>query len=129
MTATFEVISRARGATTASHLSDDQIARLRAVLVAEREALTCQLDEHTRALVELGEDGTDRNGVERELVGLHAARTRDALEEIHGALGRLSEGSYGMCERCGRPIPFERLEVIPRARSCVACPPPGAFRR
>nr|WP_231134935.1 TraR/DksA C4-type zinc finger protein [Motilibacter deserti] len=30
-------------------------------------------------------------------------------------------GTYGRCEVCGEPIPAERLEVRPSARTCVRC--------
>ncbi|MBC2960223.1 TraR/DksA C4-type zinc finger protein [Nocardioides deserti] len=43
------------------------------------------------------------------------------LTEIEAALIRLDTGGYGICERCGRAIPAERLEVRPDARRCVAC--------
>jgi len=38
------------------------------------------------------------------------------LREIEDALRRLDEGTYGVCEACGRPIPDERLEALPTAR-------------
>jgi RNA polymerase-binding transcription factor DksA len=43
------------------------------------------------------------------------------LEEIARALRRLDEGVYGVCERCGEPIPSGRLEARPVARTCVGC--------
>ncbi|MDN4160021.1 TraR/DksA family transcriptional regulator [Nocardioides abyssi] len=43
------------------------------------------------------------------------------LAEIEAALARLGDGTYGLCEACGRAIPAERLEVRPDARRCVAC--------
>ena len=43
------------------------------------------------------------------------------IAEIDAALGRLADGVYGTCERCGQPIPPARLEVRPVARTCVAC--------
>ena len=51
-----------------------------------------------------------------------AARAREAIEDIEHALDRLRDGTYGTCEACGAPLPFERLEAIPQARLCVACP-------
>ena len=127
MTATFEVARAGHGTT--SHLSPQQVDRLRGLLLTEREALTRRLAKHAHLLAELGEQAADLEGVERELVGVQAARARDTVEEIDDALTRLADGSYGTCESCGKPVPFERLEVIPRARSCVACPPPSAFPR
>ncbi|CNF65692.1 General stress protein 16O [Mycobacterium tuberculosis] len=43
------------------------------------------------------------------------------LEEIDAALLRLDEGTYGLCEDCGKPVPEGRLEIIPYARRCVKC--------
>jgi RNA polymerase-binding transcription factor DksA len=44
----------------------------------------------------------------------------DRLYDIDRALQAIDEGAYGICERCGRPIPPERLEAIPEARFCLA---------
>jgi DnaK suppressor protein len=50
---------------------------------------------------------------------LDAARQRVA--DLNLALRRLDDGTYGICERCGRPIPAERLAARPSARTCVGC--------
>src|SRR5215510_11573396 len=49
------------------------------------------------------------------------ARDRKVLEEIDAAEVRLSAGTFGMCEACMKPIPFERLRALPAARLCVTC--------
>ena len=41
------------------------------------------------------------------------------LEDVEHAFHRLSDGTYGTCEACGRPIPKERLEAQPATRFCV----------
>jgi RNA polymerase-binding transcription factor len=41
------------------------------------------------------------------------------LGEIEAALGRIDEGTYGLCANCGRPIDEERLEAVPYARLCI----------
>ena len=41
--------------------------------------------------------------------------------EIAAARERWADGTYGVCEVCGRPIPDARLEARPFARRCVAC--------
>lgn len=43
----------------------------------------------------------------------------EELENVQVALQRMEEGSYGVCEVCGKVIPFERLEAIPYTRVCV----------
>ena len=58
---------------------------------------------------------------ERSQVGALIAQARQHLAEIDAAEVRVAEGRYGTCERCGDPIPPERLEARPVARKCVAC--------
>jgi RNA polymerase-binding transcription factor DksA len=45
----------------------------------------------------------------------------DDLAEVDAALGRVSAGRYGRCERCGRPIAPARLDARPTARLCMTC--------
>jgi DnaK suppressor protein len=58
---------------------------------------------------------------ERSQVGALAAQAERHLSEVEATLDRLDSGGYGVCERCGRPIAEERLEVRPVARTCVSC--------
>ena len=43
------------------------------------------------------------------------------LQSIDLALEKLGKGKYGICEKCGKKIPEERLEVCPEARICMKC--------
>jgi DnaK suppressor protein len=42
-------------------------------------------------------------------------------ERIERALAKLADGSYGVCDSCGGPIPVGRLKVAPESVLCVAC--------
>jgi DnaK suppressor protein len=44
---------------------------------------------------------------------------RDLLEKIDRALERLDEGTFGVCERCGKPIEKARLKALPYANLCI----------
>jgi DnaK suppressor protein len=48
-------------------------------------------------------------------------RARQQLELVDAALGRLDDGTFGTCRRCGRPISPERLEALPWAAHCIDC--------
>ena len=61
---------------------------------------------------------------ERSQVVALRRQAEERLEEIEAALSRVADGTYGTCERCGRPIPAERLELRPAARTCVPCVSP-----
>lgn len=39
-----------------------------------------------------------------------------ALQEIDDALARIVAGTYGICERTGKPIPAARLNIVPWTR-------------
>ena len=105
-----------------SQLSQDALARLRHLLAVDSAAQAAQFAEH-QAMVSQLRGATDGDSIlERELAEAGAARAREAIEDMEHALQRLDAGTYGSCEACGSQIPFERLEAIPAARFCVACP-------
>lgn len=43
------------------------------------------------------------------------------LNEIHEALNRIEEGTFGKCTLCGKEIGEERLEALPYAEVCIEC--------
>lgn len=45
----------------------------------------------------------------------------EEADAIRAALSKLDDGTYGICETCTKQIPFERLDAVPAARSCVTC--------
>jgi RNA polymerase-binding protein DksA len=46
---------------------------------------------------------------------------RSNLAEVERALARIDAGTYGTCERCGKPIDPARLEARPWALLCIDC--------
>ena len=46
---------------------------------------------------------------------------RKLINEIDNALARIDNGTYGICELDGKPIPKQRLEAIPWALYCISC--------
>jgi DnaK suppressor protein len=58
---------------------------------------------------------------ERSQVSTMVDQTRARLVDVDAALDRVARGTYGLCERCGAPIPEARLEARPVARTCVPC--------
>lgn len=43
------------------------------------------------------------------------------LRDINLALGKIEREEYGVCEKCKKPIPEDRLNVFPEARHCNQC--------
>ena len=68
-------------------------------------------------LTSFAETGTDNFELETALN--IAGAESDQLIEVNDALERIRQGSYGVCEGSGRPIPKKRLEAFPAARFCI----------
>ncbi|KXZ21904.1 TraR/DksA C4-type zinc finger protein [Bacillus nakamurai] len=44
---------------------------------------------------------------------------QNLLDEVNSALERMEKGTYGICEKTGKEIPYERLEAVPYARRTI----------
>ena len=69
-------------------------------------------------------DSADENEVADKLEGLeeNAAITTqldNQLIEVKAAIDRIAKGTYGACEKCGKPIEKGRLEANPSARLSI----------
>jgi RNA polymerase-binding protein DksA len=58
---------------------------------------------------------------DRELDYTLEGNAEEILNAIDAALARMESGTYGLCQRCGKPISPERLEAIPWATRCIDC--------
>ena len=48
-------------------------------------------------------------------------RAQAKLKNLEAALQRMEEGTYGVCETCGRAIEPDRLAALPTAILCIVC--------
>jgi len=58
---------------------------------------------------------------EREHTAALLAQAVEQIAEIDAAIGRLTDGTYGTCVRCGQPVGADRLAARPAAATCVRC--------
>jgi DnaK suppressor protein len=101
---------------------------IRRTLLNRREELASELERLTTpptegAAVSFGKrigDGTTE-AVERLSTTATAKSIASSLADVNRALAKLDEGSYGLCDVCGKPITPARLEALPAASLCVDC--------
>ncbi len=43
------------------------------------------------------------------------------IKRLERTLDRLNEKDFGVCQKCGKEIPFGRLEYMPHTTRCVEC--------
>jgi len=73
-------------------------------------------DMDPKDLADVAADDMDRKTLEA-LGSVELKR----LQLIESALSRIENKKYGLCAKCGKKIPRERLEAIPYALMCIIC--------
>ena len=59
--------------------------------------------------------------IDRKMIEAIGSQDLKRLRMIESALTRVLQGKYGLCMKCGKKIPHERLEAIPYALMCIEC--------
>jgi RNA polymerase-binding protein DksA len=106
-------------------LARERLDEERARLLSVKETFAGEDEEtESESLAELSDSdqhqadvGTETFEREKDLSILE--RVEAELNDVEHALARISEGTYGTCEACGKPIAEERLEAVPAARMCL----------
>ncbi|MBD8869228.1 TraR/DksA family transcriptional regulator [Nocardioides donggukensis] len=120
------VVKEGEGAWTKAEL-DEVLVELNET--ADR--LRAELHDQEEELAGLMRDAGDGAGHDQADMGATSferdheltvvANARDMLAQIERALGRIEDGSYGICESCGNPIGKMRVMAFPRATLCLSC--------
>jgi RNA polymerase-binding protein DksA len=59
--------------------------------------------------------------IDRKMIEAIGSQELKRLKLIDSALTRIQQGKYGLCMKCGKRIPQDRLEAIPYALMCIEC--------
>jgi DnaK suppressor protein len=72
-------------------------------------------------------DPTDRATLEsdRNFLLRIKDRERKLIQKVKEALERIDEGTFGICESCGKPISEKRLMARPVTTLCIECKTEG----
>ncbi len=104
---------------------------LRARLESEQKRLTQELEQLKASVRPADErrEGSPFGKREEEATEAAELETRlelekriiDQLTAVEHALAKFEQGTYGLCDNCGQPIPPERLDALPQASLCLDC--------
>ncbi len=108
-------------------LTSQDVRRFQERLDAERNAIESRIAANTRGIHETVQDESGVGDLEDEASLLYEreaeidenVRDRKELAQVKKALERIEQGTYGLSEVSGKPIPIERLEAIPYATTLV----------
>ena len=106
-----------------TQISEKLVSECRQKLVQAKKDILNRVKESRSTL-----DNDDRGGdeadqtirvlAEAEFLNMHE-RLRGQLFEIESALGRIENGSFGLCEETEEPIEADRLRAIPWTRLSI----------
>lgn len=108
-------------------MDKQQMATIREHLVQRRRTLLEDVEDLEATLLALEESRPIEMAEEAQEVAasinLKALDEKQRIEllEIGRALSKLESGEYGLCEKCGKKIPEERLKALPAVRYCIRC--------
>lgn len=96
-----------------------------AVLKQERDHTLAELENLRQELrLEMEIEDVDEVAselIERDKMYSLILTLERKLEDIDHAIKQAQEHGYGICERCGKPIDPERLEIFPETTLCIDC--------
>lgn len=107
--------------------NDDRLEDLRKLLKRSRDEVVARVRvlrrEKQEDAVELPADQLDlaHSLEDVEIDAGLIERCEYELRAIDDAFSRLERGRYGVCEKCKREIPVERLKAVPFAAYCIEC--------
>jgi len=107
--------------------SSKLVKELETKLVQKRQELTKEYDRNKSFGQTKAEDGTEDyvdyavHSYTKEFLLSLSDLDRKVLRLIEEALARIQDGTYGLCQECGKPVSEKRLEAVPWARHCLEC--------
>ncbi len=109
-------------------MDKDFIERMRSSLVAQKKEILDTLaatNADFRAIVEEMDpkDFADvaSDDIDRKMIEALGSQDIKRVRAIDAALSRIQQGHYGLCMKCGKKIPIDRLTAIPYAVLCIDC--------
>jgi len=108
-------------------LKSQDVRRFQERLRAERDAIQSRIAANRRGIHETVRDESGVGDLEDEASLIYEReaeidendRDRKELAQVNRALERIEQGTYGLSEVSGKPIPIERLEAVPYATTLV----------
>ena len=104
-------------------MTKTDLDKFRNVLETKRQELSGSLRNRDEIVIEKAPDALDEVQLagERELAIRNLDRDSNMLRQIRRALGRIQDGSYGVCLHCDEDISPKRIAAVPWAAYCIKC--------
>jgi DnaK suppressor protein len=100
-----------------------ELNKYRRMLEAREAELLHLLRNRDGIAIERSPDALDEDqyATDRELAIRNLDRDSNVLQNVRAALGRIEEGSFGVCLNCKKDIVPRRLAAVPSTTFCIVC--------
>ena len=104
-------------------MSKNELNKYKTLLETKQAELAGGLRNREGIAIEKTADALDEVQLagERELAIRNLDRESNMLRNVRGALGRIADGSYGICMHCEEEISPKRLNAVPWTAYCIKC--------
>jgi DnaK suppressor protein len=104
-------------------MTKTELNKNRSMLEAKQAELARMVRNRDGIVIEASPDSLDavQHATERELAIRHLDRDFTLLRNVHAALRRVDDGSFGVCLHCDEDISPKRLAALPWAAFCIHC--------
>src|SRR6201995_3013355 len=104
-------------------MTQTELNKYKAMLETKMADLSVGLGNRADMAMEKTPDALDEVQLagERELAIRNRDRESNLLRNVRGALGRIADGSYGICMHCEEEIKPKRLDAVPWTKYCIRC--------
>jgi len=104
-------------------MTKTDLEKFKNILERKRAELSGSLRNRDEIVIEKAPDALDEVQLagERELAIRNLDRDSNMLRQIRRALGRIADGSYGVCLHCDEDISPKRVAAVPWAAYCIKC--------
>jgi DnaK suppressor protein len=104
-------------------MNTDKIATYRQMLESKKLELMASHHNPEEIVIEKVPDAMDELVLasQRDIAIDGLNRRTELVSQVHEALLRLDDGSYGLCLECGTEIAERRLNALPWAALCLTC--------
>ena len=105
------------------NMTQTEINKYKAMLESKQAELSAGLRNREDIAIEKTPDAIDEVQLagERELAIRNLDRESNLLRNVRSALGRVADGSYGICMHCEEDIKIKRLDAVPWTKYCIKC--------
>src|SRR5580658_3101420 len=104
-------------------MTKSELNKYKSVLEAKQAELAHMIRNRDGIAIEKSPDALDevQYATERELAIRSLDRDSNLLRNVRAALGRIDEGTFGVCLHCDEDISPKRLAALPWAAFCIHC--------